>query len=64
MSGELTRVNKAKLRREKKQVLPSQQQPQAPEQERKMKTWVIRLIMLIPPILYACYLVWDMYQQQ
>jgi hypothetical protein len=64
MSGESTGMNKSKLRREKKQVVHPRQQAQAPEQERKMKTWVIRLIMLIPPFLYACYLVWDMYQQQ
>jgi len=57
-------MNKSKLRREKKQGVHSQQQAQAPEEEPKIQGWVMRLIMLVPPSLYACYLIWDMYRQQ
>lgn len=56
-------VNKAKSRRERKQGEKPQQAP-APDQGRKIKAWEMRLLMMIPPILYACYLIWDMYQQQ
>ena len=55
-------ANKSKLRRERKQVVKPQIQAPMPEQERKIKGWVVRLLMLIPVFLYACYLAWDLYQ--
>jgi hypothetical protein len=53
-------VNKSKLRRERKGVVKERTQPQAePEQGKPIKPWVLRLIMMVPPVLYACYLAWD-----
>jgi len=57
-------VNKAKSRRERKLAEKPQQQAPVPDQGRKIKAWEMRLLMMIPPVLYACYLIWDMYQQQ
>jgi hypothetical protein len=57
-------VNKSKLRRERKGAVKERMQQQAePEQGKPIKPWLMRLIMMVPPVLYACYLVWDMYQQ-
>ncbi len=54
-------VNKSKLRRERKGVVKERTQPQAePEQGKPIKPWVLRLIMMVPPVLYACYLAWEM----
>ena len=54
-------VNKAKLRRERKQATKERMQHQLEsEQGKPIKPWVMRLIMMVPPVLYACYLVWDM----
>lgn len=57
-------VNKSKLRRERKQWAKEQmlQQPE-PEQGKPIKPWVLRLIMMVPPVLYACYLAWDRINQ-
>lgn len=57
-------INKSKLRRERKQAAKERMQhQQEPEQGRPIKPWVMRLIMMVPPVLYACYLVWDMSRQ-
>jgi len=56
-------VNKSKARRERKKEEKLSTQPPALEQDRQIKPWVMRLIMMIPPVLYACYLVWDMSRQ-
>jgi len=56
-------VNKSKARRERKMEEKLSTQPPALEQDRQIKPWVMRLIMMIPPVLYACYLVWDMSRQ-
>jgi hypothetical protein len=56
-------ANKAKLRRERKKLAQSQQKAPPPEQERRVKSWMIRLAFMIPPMLYACYLVWDLSRQ-
>ncbi|NLX18012.1 MAG: hypothetical protein GXY53_01825 [Desulfobulbus sp.] len=58
-------VNKGKLRRERKNdaKLRLQQQRNPPDEGRPIKPWVLRLIMMVPPVLYACYLVWDMSRQ-
>lgn len=56
-------VNKSKLRRERKLAAKRLEQPPAPHEERSVKPWVMRLIMMVPPVLYACYLVWDMSRQ-
>ena len=57
-------VNKAKMRRERKSVEKKRiKQQVGPEQGKPIKPWVMRLIMMVPPVLYACYLVWDMYNQ-
>jgi len=56
-------VNKSKARRERKKEEKLSTQPPAAEQDRQIKPWVMRLIMMIPPVLYACYLVWDMSRQ-
>lgn len=52
-------MNKSKLRREKKK--PVQPQPEASpnEPKRLIEGWVLRFIIMIPPVLYACYLAWD-----
>ena len=57
-------VNKAKIRRERKSEAKERMKQQVePEQGKPIKPWVMRLIMMVPPVLYACYLVWDMYKQ-
>ena len=56
-------VNKSKLRRERKLAAKRTEEPPVPQEERSVKPWVMRLIMMIPPVLYACYLVWDMSRQ-
>jgi hypothetical protein len=56
-------VNKSKLRRERKMAAKAQSEPPAPEQDRPMNPWVMRLIMMAPPVLYASYLVWDLSRQ-
>ncbi len=55
--------NKAKLRRERKKGANSQEEAPQPSQKRPMAEWKIRLLALIPPILFACYLVWDLSKQ-
>jgi hypothetical protein len=57
-------VNKSKLRRERKGAVKERTQQQAePEQGKPIKPWVFRLIMMVPPVLYACYLAWDRLMQ-
>lgn len=56
-------VNKSKLRRERKLAAKNSVQPPAPQEGRPVKPWVMRLIMMVPPVLYACYLVWDLSKQ-
>ncbi|MDY0391338.1 hypothetical protein [Desulfobulbus oligotrophicus] len=58
-------TNKGKLRRERKKTARErmQQQEKQPDEGRPIKPWVLRLIMMVPPVLYACYLVWDMSRQ-
>lgn len=56
-------VNKSKLRRERKLAAKQSAQPPEPQEGRPIKPWVMRLIMMVPPVLYACYLVWDMSRQ-
>lgn len=58
-----TARNKARLRREKKKNSMPQDAPAPPLQKRPMAEWKIRLLALIPPILFACYLVWDLSKQ-
>jgi hypothetical protein len=53
-------TNKSKLRRERKKQAQSQPQVSPPEQKRFANGWATRLAFMIPPVLYACYLVWDL----
>ncbi len=55
--------NKARLRRERKKGGNPQEAAPPPDQKRPMAEWKIRLLALIPPILFACYLVWDLSRQ-
>jgi hypothetical protein len=56
-------TNKSKLRRERKKQAQSQPQVSPPEQKRFTSGWATRLAFMIPPVLYACYLVWDLSRQ-
>jgi len=56
-------VNKSKMRRERRKTTKSQAQAPVPGQGRPIKPWVMRLIMMVPPVLYACYLAWDLNRQ-
>lgn len=56
-------MNKSKLRRERRKGAQLQPQELPANQERKMKGWVLRLIMIVPPALFACYLIWDLGRQ-
>lgn len=58
-----TARNKARLRREKKKGANLQEAASPPNQKKPMEQWKIRLLALIPPILFACYLVWDLSRQ-
>lgn len=57
-----TARNKARLRREKKKGA-NPQEAAPPNQKQPMAEWKIRLLALIPPILFACYLIWDLGRQ-
>lgn len=56
-------VNKSKRRRERKLAAKRSIQPPDAQEGRPVKPWVVRLLMMIPPVLYACYLVWDLSRQ-
>ena len=54
--------NKSKSRRERRKA-DKECSPDLPgNRERLSTSLLIRLAMLVPPAMYACYLIWDLYQ--
>jgi len=56
--------NKSKLRRESKKTNKLEPVEVKQGSDRPRIGSLPRLAMLVPPALYACYLIWDLFRQQ